>query len=278
MKSSSFLSSISYSFSFVFITDLTDKSLLVIVILSQKLPALVLFTVSLASLLSMNLFSILIGFYIPKIISGIYMKIIACILFFTFGIISIHESVKKEFNIKDLMQKTRKELNIQEDNNNDYVLMNDDFETNYGSNRSLLKYSNSSLRNSTNKDERTTINSNSEFNNDINTVNSSENISKTNSRANNDINIGLIIAIVFILCLSDIGDKSQITVITMAAIYDLYGVLIGSSLALTGTVTLAVLFGNWICEKISPKVLMFIGGIFFILFGCEVLLNIFFQL
>ena len=64
----------------------------------------------------------------------------------------------------------------------------------------------------------------------------------------------------------------------MAAIYDLYGVLIGSSLALTGTVTLAVLFGNWICEKISPKVLMFIGGIFFILFGCEVLLNIFFQL
>ena len=88
MKSSSFLSSISYSFSFVFITDLTDKSLLVIVILSQKLPALVLFTVSLASLLSMNLFSILIGFYIPKIISGIYMKIIACILFFTFGIIA----------------------------------------------------------------------------------------------------------------------------------------------------------------------------------------------
>ena len=49
----------------------------------------------------------------------------------------------------------------------------------------------------------------------------------------------------------------------MAAIYDLYGVLIGSSLALTGAFTLVVLFGNWIWEKISPKVLMFIGGFFY---------------
>ena len=98
-----------------------------------------------------------------------------------------------------------------------------------------------------------------------------------NDNNNSEINIGLILLLVFMLCLSDIGDKSQITVITMAAIYDLYGVLIGSSLALIGTVTLAVLFGHWICEKMSPKVLLFIGGILFLIFGFEVLLNIFFQ-
>ena len=51
-------------------------------------------------------------------------------MFLTFGIVSIHESVKKEVNIKDLMTKTRKELDIQDDNNNDYVLTNDDFESN----------------------------------------------------------------------------------------------------------------------------------------------------
>ena len=259
----SFLSSISYSFSFVFITDLTDKSLFLIIILSQKLPSLVLYIVSLSSLLTMNLLSILIGCYIHKIISGIYMQIMACILFFSFGAISIHESTKKEFNIKDLITQTRKELNLQEDNN-EYVLMNDDYETNYGSTRSLRNSSatSASAKNSSNLKDKD---------------NDNDNDSSNSNNNNSEINIGLILLLVFMLCLSDIGDKSQITVITMAAIYDLYGVLIGSSLALMGTVTLAVLFGHWICEKMSPKVLLFIGGILFLIFGFEVLLNIFFQ-
>ena len=76
------------------------------------------------------------------------------------------------------------------------------------------------------------------------------------------------------LCLSDFGDKSQITVMTMAAIYDFYGILIGSTLALVGTVTIAVLFGTWICDKISTKLLFLIGGILFLIFGCELLINI----
>ena len=63
----------------------------------------------------------------------------------------------------------------------------------------------------------------------------------------------------------------------MAAIYDIYGILIGSSLALLCTVTLAVLFGAWICEKISPKILLTFGGILFLIFGVQILLNIFFN-
>ena len=137
--------------------------------------------------------------------------------------------------------------------------MNEDYETNYVSTGSLRHSSNTSLH----------VKNNSNLKDDDIASNSTHN--------NNEINIGLIFLLAFMLCLSDIGDKSQITVITMAAIYDLYGVLIGSSLALICTVTLAVLFGNWICEKISPKVLLFIGGILFLIFGFEVLLNIFFQ-
>ena len=250
---SSFLSSIAYSFSFVFITDLTDKSIFLIILLSQKLPSLILFIISLFSVLLMNYISILVGCYIPKLISGIYMKIMACILFFTFGILSIIESFKKENKIKDLIEETKKELNTQEDSD-DYLLMTDDSETNYESSKQLIKFS-SSLKSYSNLDE---INNN---NND-----------------KNQINIGLIIGLVLILCLSDLGDKSQITVITMAAIYDLYGILIGSTIALIGTVSLAILFGTWICEKISPKILLFTGGILFLIFGCEVLLNIFFSL
>ena len=244
----SFLSSIAYSFSFVFVTDLTDKSVFLIILLSQKIPTLILFIISLFSVLLMNYLSILVGCYITKLISLVYLEIIACILFITFGILSIIESRKKENQIKDLMEKTKKELNYSE--NDDYQLMSEDIETNYESN-SELKYP-------------STLRTNSNI----------SNINVINENNNNGINTGLIIAIIIMLCLSDFGDKSQITVMTMAAIYDLYGILIGSTLALVGTVTIAVLFGTWICDKISTKLLFLIGGILFLIFGCEILINI----
>ena len=131
--------------------------------------------------------------------------------------------------------------------------MNEDSETDYESNMEL-KYPSISK-------------SNSNINEQI--FQNNTNIYKTN-----EISFGIIFTIFLILCLSDLGDKSQITVITMAAIYDLYGILIGSTFALLGTVTLAVLFGTWICEKVSPKILFFIGGLIFLIFGGEVLLNV----
>ena len=247
-----FLTSIAYSFSFVFITDLTDKTIFLIIILSQKIPPLILFIVSLFSVLLMNYISILVGCYIPKLISLIYLKIIACLLFITFGILSIIESLKTENKVKDMIEKTKKELNDSEVNDN-YILMNEDSETDYESNMEL-KYPSISK-------------SNSNINEQI--FQNNTNIYKTN-----EISFGIIFTIFLMLCLSDLGDKSQITVITMAAIYDLYGILIGSTFALLGTVSLAVLFGTWICEKVSPKILFFIGGLIFLIFGGEVLLNV----
>ena len=247
----SFLTSFVYSFSFVFITDLTDKSIFLIILLSQKLPSLILFIVSLFSVLLMNYLSILVGCYIPKIISLLYLKIIACVIFIVFGVLSIIESFKKENKVKDLIDKTKKELYESEENDN-YILMNEDSETNYES-TTELKYPSLVKTNS---------------------IISEISINNNNNIKNDEVNFGLILVLIFMLCLSDFGDKSQITVITMAAIYDLYGILLGSTLALLGTVTLAVLFGNWICDKISPKILFLLGGIIFLIFGGEVLLNI----
>ena len=129
--------------------------------------------------------------------------------------------------------------------------MSDDIETNYESSTDL-KYPSLISQNSNNSNKNISIENNS----------------------NNEISVGYVIAIILMLCLSDFGDKSQIAVITMAAIYDLYGILIGSTLALLGTVTIAVLFGTWICDKISTKILFLIGGILFLIFGCELLINI----
>ena len=237
----SFISSFWYSLSFIFISDLTDKSIFLIIFLSKKLPSLTLFIVSLSSVLWMNYLSILVGFYLPKLISEIYMEIIAFILFTTFGILSLIESRKADEKIIIEL----KELN---DSENDYSLMNEELETDIESNKESLFPSR---------------------------IRRSNSISTLDFSINNDSNIGLITASFLAICLSDFGDKSQIAIVTMAAIYNIYGILLGSTIALLGTVTLAVLFGNWITEKISPKKLLFIGGLIFLIFGGETFASIY---
>ena len=303
--STSFLQSFASSFSFVFITDLTDKSIFLIILLSQKVPTQILLITAALSILSMNFLSILAGSYITKIIPELYIDIIACILFITFGFISMKESFQKDNEAKNLMEKTKKEMSDSEDSNN-YVLMNEDNETtNYESN-SELKF-NSHLRSHSNMSDLSNfsyINS-SNYNSLNNNNDSSKNLPNCHNIKNNDnnqnkliirnesdksdsekekfngdneVSFGLIIRIVSMLCLADMGDKSQITVITMAAIYNIYGVLIGSSLALMITISLAAFFGSWICNKIKPSILLFSGGIIFLVFAAEVLLNILYDI
>lgn len=243
----SFISSFGYSFSIIFLSDLTDKSIFLIIFLSKKLPSLTLFIVSLSSVLLMNYLSILIGYYLPKLISLTYMQILAFILFTTFGILSIIESQREEEKINKLMELTKKEFI---DTDNDYSLMIEDneIETDVESNKELYP---TILRTDSNASETSHI-----------------------SHISEGSNFGMIAAIFCALCLSDFGDKSQLAIITMAALYNIYGILLGSTLALIGTVTLAVLFGNWISEKISPKKLLLIGGLIFLTFGAETLYNL----
>ena len=247
----SFISAFGYSLSFIFIADLTDKSIFLIIFLSKRLSTLPLLIVSLSSVHLMDYLSIFFGYYLPKLIPQIYMEIIAFILFTLFGILSLIQSTKEDEKLNNLIEISKKELN---DLENEYSIMNDEPETDIESNKELLFPS---------------ILRSSSISTDINNKNSQNNINN-----NNDLNFGLIIAIFLAICLSDFGDKSQIAIITMAAIYNIYGILLGSTIALTTTVTLAVLFGKWITEKISPKKLLLIGGLIFLAFGMETLYNI----
>lgn len=239
-----FLSSFWYSLSFVFISDLTDKSIFLIIFLSKKLPLLTLFIVSLSSVLIMDYLSILVGYFLPKLVSQLNMEILAFILFTVFGILSLIESRKEDDKLNELKELTKKELDCSE---NDYSLMNEELETDLESNKEI--FFSSILR--------------------------SNSISTNLSTNSDNISFGLITAVFFALCLSDFGDKSQIAIVTMAAIYNIYGIILGSTIALIGTVTLAVLFGKWITEKISPKKLLFIGGLIFLAFAGETLYSIY---
>lgn len=75
------------------------------------------------------------------------------------------------------------------------------------------------------------------------------------------------------LCLSEIGDKSEIVTISIAAMYDLLGVIAGTMLAYTITACLAIFLGSALGHCITEKQMCLIGGICFLFFAVQILLE-----
>lgn len=72
------------------------------------------------------------------------------------------------------------------------------------------------------------------------------------------------------------GDRSQISTITLASTYNLYGVVIGASLGHVICTLLAASIGHLLIAKISPKTIEVMAGILFSLFAVMNVLEIFF--
>ena len=214
--------------------------------MTSKLPPLILYITALSATLLMNYISIGLGYILPLIINQTVMNCIAFSLFLMFGIISIMEgkAIEKNKGLSDLFELTKKELEKEEEEEQDYYLMVETDENEYENI----------------KTEATTPH-NSRIKNNI----------KNNEIYNNKTTYGLCFALFITFLLSDIGDKSQIATITIAAVYNLYGVLIGTTLAFLLTCALGILCGNFICQKISTKNIMYIGGGIFLFFAGELL-------
>ena len=241
-----FLSSTISSFFLIFLSEITDKTFIIIILMTSKIPPLLLYITSISATLIMNYLSIGLGYILPYLINKTVMNCIAFSLFLTFGIISIIEgkTIEKKNGISNLFEETQKELNIEEEEQDYYLMIEDDNEIE-----------------------------------NIKTEATSPNLSrrKENDNYNNNNNnktYGLCLALFFTFLLSDIGDKSQIATITIAAIYNLYGVILGTTLAFLLTCALGIICGNYICEKISTKNIMFIGGTIFLIFAGELLYKI----
>lgn len=74
------------------------------------------------------------------------------------------------------------------------------------------------------------------------------------------------------LAISELGDKSEITTIAIAALYDFYGVLCGTMLAYACTIMIAIFVGHIVSKFLSEKQMGLIGGIVFLLFALQILL------
>ena len=210
--------------------------------MTSKLPSLILYLTALSATLLMNYISIGLGYILPLIINQTVMNCIAFSLFLMFGIISIMEgkAIEKNKGLSDLFELTKKELEIEEDEQ-DYYLMVDTEDNEYDTKTEATTPHNSRIK------------------------------SNIKNNDNNKTTYGLCFALFFTFLLSDIGDKSQIATVTIAAVYNLYGVIIGTTLAFILSCALGILCGNFICQRISTKNIMYIGGGIFLLFAGELL-------
>ncbi len=89
-----------------------------------------------------------------------------------------------------------------------------------------------------------------------------------------EITFKLLFSFSMTLVIAECGDRSQLTAIAIAALYDFKGVLIGSSLGHAVATLIAVTIGYYFSEHVSEKIITLIGSFLFFGFAIDSLLTI----
>ena len=212
-----FYPSLIQSFLIIFLSEIADRTFILVLIYSLKMHWLPLIITSMLSMGFMNILAIVAGLTVVLLIPKDIIDWIGFLCFLLFGIFSIYEGIEMES--KSIKEEFEEEMNEQ-NNNNDYQLVkNEDEKDDNHSNKSLWL---------------------------------------------------LCVELFGFLCLSELGDKSEISTVTIAAIYNLYAVLIGTMVAYFVTIIIAAFIGHLIGKFLTEKMMTIIGGILFIGFAVQI--------
>ena len=77
----------------------------------------------------------------------------------------------------------------------------------------------------------------------------------------------------WLVALAELGDKTQLTVIALSAMYDRYKVFSGVVLAFAVVTGLGVLVGDTLLQLIDPEYLRILAGLLFLVFGVLILFS-----
>jgi putative Ca2+/H+ antiporter (TMEM165/GDT1 family) len=189
------------------------------------------FLISNLVLLSWNLLSILIGLNMQYYINRNYVEWFGIVLFAIFGFMMIKDGFEMENNsVEEEFLKEKEELEKANKSNTD---TNDE--------ENQISY----LKNDNNLDD--------------NLLNKND---KDNSKLFNSV-----WAFGFTLLMAEFGDKSQIAAIIIGATLNLYGVILGTSLAHSICTVIAIVFGRIFSHYVTTKQITMIGGLIFLLFS-----------
>ena len=211
-----FYSSLFQSFSLIFLSEIADRTFILVLIYSMKMHWLPLILDSLGAMFFMNILAIAVGCMVPLLFVKSIVDWIGFCCFLGFGLLNLHEGFTKES--KTVSEEFKEEINT---NNDQYSRLNEANEEN---------------------------------------------------KAGKSLG-GLCVELFTFLVLSELGDKSQIATITIAAVYNTYGVIIGTTLAYFGTILIATFIGHSIGHYITERMMCIVGGFLFLAFALEILIS-----
>ena len=213
-----FYPSLIQSFLVIFLSEIADRTFILVLIYSLKMHWLPLIITSILAMAFMNLLAIVAGYTVILLIPKSLIDWIGFGCFLAFGIFSVYEGITMES--KTIHEEYQEEMTEQGKN---YQLANDE--------------------------------------------------ENNNNEAKNEKSMWALCAELFgFLCLSELGDKSEISTVTIAAVYNLYAVLIGTMVAYFACILIATFLGLVIGKFLTEKMMTIIGGILFICFAIQILI------
>ena len=210
-----FYPSLIQSFLIIFLSEIADRTFILVLIYSLKMHWVPLILTSLFAMYFMNLLAIVAGYTVILLVPRSLIDWIGFFCFLLFGIFCVYEGLNMES--KSVTEEYEEEIQRTESN---YLLVSDE-----------------------NKDQN-----------------------------NKESTWKLCLELFGFLCLSEFGDKSELSTVTIAAVYNIYGVLIGTMLAYLCAIAIAAFLGHWAGKFLTEKMMNIIGGILFIGFAVQILI------
>ena len=213
-----FYPSLIQSFLVIFLSEIADRTFILVLIYSLKMHWLPLIITSMLAMAFMNLLAIVAGYTVILLIPRNLIDWIGFTCFLFFGIFCVYEGISMES--KTIHDEYQEEMT---DQGKDYQLANDEENHNIEEKKEKSMWV-------------------------------------------------LCVELFGFLCLSELGDKSEISTVTIADVYNLYAVLIGTMVAYFLTIIIATFLGLVIGKFLTEKMMTIIGGILFICFAIQILI------
>ena len=212
-----FYPSLIQSFLVIFLSEIADKTFILVLIYSTKMHWIPLVLTSILSMYLMNIIAIVAGYTIILLIPRHIINWIGFFCFLLFGIFMINEGM--EMDSKSVKEEYEEEI---QENEANYNLIND-------------------------------------------------------QESNKKKSVWYLCLELFgLICIAEFGDLSEISTVTIAAVYNLYAVLIGTMLAYLGAIVIAAFLGHLVGKYLTEKTMSIIGGLLFIGFAIQMLIIILF--
>ena len=284
--------SIFESFLLILIAELGDKTFIMLIILQLKTNRITVFISSLFAELLMNFFAISLGFLIDFLLYKNLIDYIGILIAFIYGFFLVGASFREEdisfanelvlnqknyeTSFTDLLEESKVEKKEESLKNSRYPL-NAKLETISEVDASKEESKHFQIRKeghnfSKGDSKKNIVPKKKNEENDAELIEALNEILDKNKEEeeDNNIDVNVFWTIFRTMVLSEFFDRSQISALSMSSIFNFSGVLIGSSIALTVSCYLGAYHGKDIIKVLKEKVLSFLLGCIFIIYGLQV--------